>query len=134
MADIKFMDISENANPSTTDSVLVGNSTNGVKRVSLENIKGLIAPNVKALHIEYVTTPLNSNNSKKTLVTAPNVNGYTFMCWINSANINQYFGTWFENPLDTEAWAHTDKVLSDFTSGDTPKIGAWALYVNNELA
>ena len=29
MADIKFMDLSENGNPATTDSVLIGNSQDG---------------------------------------------------------------------------------------------------------
>ena len=30
MADVKFMDLSQNDNPATTDSVLIGNSVDGL--------------------------------------------------------------------------------------------------------
>ncbi|WP_405077242.1 hypothetical protein ACIUDV_05850 [Limosilactobacillus reuteri] len=63
MADVKFMDLSQNDNPATTDSVLIGNSTDGLKRTTVGAIGNLFA--VKGLlHFETITgstDPTNTN-------------------------------------------------------------------------
>lgn len=86
MADVKFMALSENENPATTDYVLTGNSTDGVKRASLANIGKLFQTN-GILHTEEVTgVTVPTDPAKKNFVAieAPVVEGYTFAFWINS--------------------------------------------------
>ena len=53
MADIKFMQLSENGNPATTDSVLIGNSQDGLKRTTLGTIGNMFAVH-GLLHFENV--------------------------------------------------------------------------------
>ena len=59
MADIKFMDISENDNPATTDSILVGNQDNGVKRTTLGKIGDMFAIH-NLIHTETVTVNMKA--------------------------------------------------------------------------
>lgn len=86
MADVKFMALSENENPATTDYVLTGNSTDGVKRASLANIGKLFQTN-GILHTEEVTgvtVPTDPTKKNFVAIEAPVVEGYTFAFWINS--------------------------------------------------
>ena len=85
MADVKFMALSENENPATTDYVLTGNSTNGVKRTSLANLGKLFKTN-GILHTEEVngvTVPTDPNKKGFVAIAAPVVEGYNFAFWIN---------------------------------------------------
>lgn len=85
MADVKFMALSENENPATTDYVLTGNSTDGVKRASLANIGKLFQTN-GILHTEEVTgvtVPTDPTKKNFVAIEAPVVEGYTFAFWIN---------------------------------------------------
>lgn len=119
MADVKFMNLSENDNPATTDSLLIGNASDGLKRTPVSAIGDLFA--VKGLfHFETVTgtnkpESLIQNEKAQIPIKAPDVPGYTFMFWLapstrgsatpsyieyaNTATAN----VWLVNPILTEA-------------------------------
>lgn len=93
MADVKFMDLSENANPATTDYVLTGNSTSGVKRASLSNI-GKLFKSSGTLHTEEVTgvtIPTDPAKNKYVDIVAPIIAGYNFVFWINPRTTGNVF-------------------------------------------
>ena len=80
MADVKFMNLSENDNPATTDSVLIGNASDGLKRTKLENIVNLAKIAGPVVHLEYVegtSNPSATDDMAKRYVNiqAPNVPG-----------------------------------------------------------
>lgn len=83
MADIKFMDISENSNPATTDSVLIANNSNGIKRTTLGNILNMVPQpeSTKGLIMTAVLHVL-SNGLKDCEITAPTFEGYSFASWL----------------------------------------------------
>lgn len=93
MADVKFMDLSENANPATADYVLTGNSTSGVNRASLANIGKLFNAN-GTLHTEEVggtTIPTDPNKKNYVDIVAPVIEGYNFLFWINPRCMGNIF-------------------------------------------
>lgn len=104
MADIKFMDISENDNPATTDSILVGNQDNGVKRTTLGKIGDMFAVH-SLLHFEKLEITIDKPvpNFK---ANAPVVEGYNFAFWLSSAPVGMTEGTYIEDPLNanTQIW------------------------------
>lgn len=142
MADIKFMDLSENGNPATTDSVLIGNSQDGLKRTTLGTIGNMFAVH-GVLHFEEVSVLTATNSSQITDpnvvvglsydITAPTVPGYTFKCWIGSQTNGFASINYVINKLNvkTQVWAKS--VGSDFTASSN-SISATALYIKNELA
>lgn len=85
MADIKFMDISENDNPATTDSVLIANESNGVKRTTLGNVLNMVPKpeSTKGLIMTAVLHVL-STGLKKCQITAPTFEGYSFASWLTA--------------------------------------------------
>ena len=144
MADIKFMDLSENGNPATTDSVLIGNSQDGLKRTTLGTIGNMFAVH-GALHFEQVGVVANTAASQITkpeatnvdcsyAVEAPSVPGYSFVCWINSATNGFISSNYIASPLSSSAtvWLHNAPV-GPIKSGST-SVTAVAMYVKNELA
>lgn len=142
MADIKFMNLSENGNPATTDSVLIGNQQDGLKRTTLGTIGNMFAVH-SALHFEEVTVLTATNSSQVTDpsveigtsydITAPSVPGYTFKCWIGSQT-NGFVGTnYVINKLNMQAQVWTSSVGSNLTASNN-SITATALYVKSELA
>lgn len=144
MADIKFMDISENGNPATTDSVLIGNSQDGLKRTTLGTIEKMFAVG-KALHFEQVgfnantaasqiTKPEATNVDCSYTIEAPSVPGYSFVCWINSATNGFISSSYIASPLSSSAtvWLHNASVGSIKSSSTS--VTAVAMYVNNNLA
>ena len=145
MADIKFMNLSENGNPATTDSVLIGNSQDGMKRTTLGTIGNMFAVH-DALHFEEVqvaantaagqiTDPAAQNWNVKYDIQAPDVPGYTFKCWIASQTTGFSAGNYVINKLanlGAQIW-----VVNAFTTalGDpNNSVSALAMYVKNELA
>lgn len=144
MADIKFMNLSENGNPATTDSVLIGNSQDGLKRTTLGTIGSMFAVH-GALHFEQVGINANTATSqiknpaadKYTVnypIQAPEVPGYTFKIWVNSAT-NGFIGpNYVASPLSASAsiWLYQADVASIRSNGTS--VTAVALYVKNELA
>ena len=107
MTDVKFMDLSENDSPATTDSVLIGNSKDGLKRTSIGAIGNLFA--VKGLfHFKKLTvhTVPDPNAATSPIshsiqgVTAPNVPGYTFAFWLSSATSGDVFSNYVEDPTN----------------------------------
>ena len=101
MADIKFMDISENDNPATTDSILVGNQDNGVKRTTLGKIGDMFAVH-NLLHTETVTVNMK-NGTPTYVINAPSVEGYTFAFWLSSSTLGRTLPTYIDNPITASA-------------------------------
>lgn len=142
MADIKFMNLSENGNPATTDSVLIGNQQDGLKRTTLGTIGNMFSVH-QALHFEEVSVLTSTKASEVTDpaievglsydITAPSVPGYTFKCWIGSQT-NGFVGiNYVINKLNMQAQVWTNSVGSNLTV-PANSITATALYVKNELA
>lgn len=135
MADIKFMDLSQNDNPATTDSVLIGNSTDGLKRTTIGDIGNLFS--VKGLfHLETVTgttnpTATGPGANKSVAITAPDVPGYNFAFWLNSATIDTVQPNYVDYP--NVASAH---VWVDVPDGnqDAVKVMVTAVYVKSTVA
>lgn len=142
MADIKFMNLSENGNPATTDSVLIGNSQDGMKRTTLGTIGNMFAVH-GALHFEEVSVPTATNSSKITDpsieiglpygITAPNIPGYTFKCWIGSQSNGFVAPNYVLNKLNMQSQVWIKAFGSDLTVSNN-SISATALYIKNELA
>lgn len=142
MADIKFMQLSENGNPATTDSVLIGNQQDGLKRTTLGTIGNMFSVH-RALHFEEVSVLTSTKASEVTDpaievalpydITAPSVPGYTFECWIGSQT-NGFVGiNYVINKFNMQAQVWANSVGSNLT-GPTNSITATALYIKNELA
>lgn len=139
MADVKFMDLSENDNPATTDSVLIGNASDGLKRTSLGNIVNLAKIAGPVVHLEYVEGTSNpsatDNMAKQTVaIQAPEVAGYTFAFWDSSATLGSVRPSYVEGPNQpsTKVWI-CYAPGEDVTSIGPVKIGLEAVYVKSEL-
>ena len=138
MADIKFMNLSENSNPSTTDSVLIGNAQDGMKRTSLGKIGDMFAVH-GLLHFESVYTPLTDAKKQSYTLTAPDVPGYTFAFWTSPSSIGNSLATYIEsaNSNPTNVWIPTDTFqwadFANFINGTT-QIGAVAVYIKSTVA
>lgn len=136
MTDIKFMDLSENDNPASTDSVLIGNQQNGVKRTSLSKLGEMFA--VKGmLHFEEVDQDLKAETQIYTL-TAPQVEGYTFIFWLQARTHGRIHSSYLGNPRSQTTFAYiTDTVTAADEVGDShyahPTVGSTAVYVKSEL-
>lgn len=132
MADVKFMDLSENDNPATTDSVLIGNSTDGLKRTSVGAIVNLFS--FKGLfHFETVTAQNNptSTTPNAVAITAPDVPGYTFAFWLAPSPVSHAYYSHVDpsNSQQADLWINIQ-------DGDTtPRVcNIIAVYVNSKLA
>lgn len=138
MADVKFMDLSENDNPATTDSVLIGNSTDGLKRTSVGAIGNLFA--VKGLfHFEqFLVSSVADPNATVAFpahsvkdIKAPDVPGYTFEFWLNSATAGDVYPSYIATPTskETEVWF-------DILDANTKAVNilVTAVYVNSTVA
>lgn len=134
MADVKFMDLSENDNPATTDSVLIGNSTDGLKRTTVGAIGNLFS--VKGLfHFETVTGQTDPTKAApanmSATITAPAVPGYSFAFWLNSATDGTILTSYvlYPNSQQSDVWIS----IPDGTTTPT-KITATAVYVKSTVA
>lgn len=138
MADIKFMNLSENSNPSTTDSVLIGNAQDGMKRTSLGKIGDMFAVH-ELFHFESVYTPLTNAKTQSYKITAPDVAGYTFAFWVCPSSIGNSFATYIEsaNSNPTNVWIPTQTIqwqdFANFIDGRT-QVGAVAVYIKSTVA
>ena len=137
MADIKFMDISENDNPATTDSILVGNQDNGVKRTTLGKIGDMFAIH-NLIHTETVTVNMK-NGTVSYPINAPSVEGYTFAFWLSPSTVGKVLPTYIDNSISANAniyLVNPDNV--DLETGDQwvshPEVKASAIYVKNTAA
>lgn len=136
MTDIKFMDLSENDNPAPTDSVLIGNQQNGVKRTSLSKLGEMFA--VKGmLHFEEVDQDLKAGTQTYTL-TAPQVEGYTFIFWLQANTHGKSHSAYLEATRHQTTTAYiTDTITASDEVGDSyyphPSVGSTAVYVKSEL-
>ena len=144
MADIKFMNLSENDNPATTDSVLIGNSEDGLRRTTLGNIGSMFSTH-NILHFEKVniltatqaaqiTDPSAQTFDIKYDLEAPAVPGYTFYCWIGYST-NGFASAGYINNQDNpngSLWLVQAKVNKIRNSGNS--VTVTALYVKNEVA
>lgn len=139
MADVKFMNLSENDNPSTTDSVLIGNASDGLKRTSLGNIVNLAKIAGPVVHLEYVegtSNPSATDDMAKRVIPiqAPDVPGYTFAFWVSSATIGSIRPSYVEGPnqASTRVWIYYAP-SEDIASAGPIKIGLEAVYVKSEM-
>ena len=139
MADVKFMDLSQNDNPAITDSVLIGNASDGLKRTSLGNIVNLAKIAGPVVHLEYVEGTSNpsatDDTAKRTIpIQAPNVPGYTFAFWVSSATIGSIRPSYVEGPnqASTKVWIYYAP-SEDIASIGPIKIGLEAVYVKSEM-
>lgn len=137
MADIKFMDISENDNPATTDSILVGNQENGVKRTTLGKIGDMFAVH-GLFHTEVVTVPLVNDKSYYD-INAPAVEGYTFAFWLSPSVAGRSIANYIDNANNAGAKIYINITPGqDLQTGDqynpTPHVQAIAVYVKNTVA
>lgn len=132
MTDVKFMDLSENNNPATTDSVLIGNSTDGLKRTSVGAIGDLFS--VKGLfrywRIDGQTNP-TSTNPKFAPIEAPDIPGYTFAFWLSPSSDGHPYHSHVDNSVSKQTG-----VWISIASGDTtPRaFHIYAVYVNSKVA
>lgn len=143
MADIKFMNLSENGNPATTDSVLIGNSQDGLRRTTLGTIGNMFAVH-GLLHFENVQVPTSTASGQiadpaaqywdaSFRVVAPNITGYTFKCWIGSQTNGFVCGNYVADPLNPTALVWVNQFPTSQVQ-DANSVQATALYVKNELA
>lgn len=136
MADVKFMDISENDNPATTDSILIANSQNGVKRTTLGTLGNMFA--VKGvLHIEKLRNKLQANTTAYP-ITAPNVEGYTFAFWLASYTEGDVIMSYVDDPTASSTEIFFDHPLQPAEiQGDqaipTPFVTVQAVYIKADL-
>lgn len=143
MADIKFMNLSENGNPSLTDSLLIGNSDSGLKRVTLNAVKNTIVPAINKPLVIVQSTPINfadfSANGYAS-VTAQDVNNYTFLCWLSITPVNSTIHPKFNDPTKSSSQAWMDNPSADWqtlsgesSSGKNPWFNAYAIYVSDSV-
>ena len=144
MADVKFMNLSENDNPATTDSVLIGNSEDGLRRTTLGTIGNMFSTH-NILHLEKVniltatqaaqiTDPSAQTYNVKYDLQAPTVPGYAFYCWIGYST-NGFTSAGYINNQDNpkgSLWLVQAKVDRIKNSGNS--VTVTALYVKNEVA
>lgn len=143
MADIKFMNLSENGNPATTDSVLIGNQQDGLKRTTLGTIGNMFSVH-QALHFEEVSVLTSTKASEVTDpnmtfsmgydIIAPAVPGYTFQCWIGSQSNGFTCGNYIVNKLNANGQIWVDEVLGSILNNPGSSVAGTALYIKNELA
>lgn len=134
MTDVKFMDLSQNDNPATTDSVLIGNSTNGLKRTTIGAIGNILA--VKGLfHFEKLTVDTLPTSDPSVYsasnIVAPVVPGYKFAFWLSSATVGIIYANYISNPLTnpTSVWLRVGD-----GSTEPIKVSLTAVYVNSTVA
>lgn len=138
MADIKFMNLSENDNPATTDSVLIGNQENGLKRTTLGKIGDMFA--VKGLlHYERVSQPLTNGKISDYTINAPAVDGYKFAFWLTLSTAGQAKVGYIEDILNPATNAHIlNPENEDLTVGNSyfphPSVTAVAVYFKSSVA
>lgn len=136
MADIKFMDISENDNPATTDSILVGNADNGVKRTTLGKLGDMFAVH-GLFHFEKVQDPLQKQVVQYG-ITAPTVPNYQFAFWLSALAVNWEGDVHVDQPTNPNAsiWISTSNPATDidpFVNGSNA-VSAYAVYVKSSVA
>lgn len=132
MADIKFMDISENDNPATTDSILVANQQNGVKRTTLGKIGDMFSVH-GLLHLENVTVNIpDITKTNDVQIQAPDVEGYKFAFWLQPTTTGTINWCYIENPIaSTTNVFSADQNLVGHTSNT---YSTYAVYVKSTLA
>lgn len=144
MADIKFMNLSENGNPATTDSVLIGNAQDGLKRTTLGTIGNMFAVH-GILHFEEVkvlantaasqiTDPNAQNCAVKYDVQAPDVPGYSFKCWIASQTNGFSTNSYIINRLSNGGQIWVTNAPASSLNDPNNSVTALAMYVKNEVA
>ncbi len=135
MADIKFMDISQNDNPATTDSILVGNKDNGLKRTTLGKLADMFAVH-GLFHIEQVNCLLKTGTINYA-ITAPAVEGYKFAFWLNSATTGWAGSTYIDRPdiPSSAIWiAYPQGDGLDNLVNGINVVSAFAVYIKNSVA
>lgn len=85
----------------------------------------------KPIIMRYVQVTIQRKYSKVVSLSAPDVDGYTFLVWVNFATDGWIGSVYAANPLaqNTDIWNSTYG-----TSGtDTGKVVCYAMYIRNDL-
>ena len=143
MADIKFMDLAENNNPALTDSILSGNTDSGMTRITLETLQNAIVPKLAKPLLQIKSTAINAadfTSAGYAKVTAPDIAGYTFLCWQSVVGVNTSLHPVSTKPdqAATQVWfANTETdystLQSEISSGKDPWFRACAIYVSDTV-
>ena len=135
MTDVKFMDLSQNDNPATTDSVLIGNSTNGLKRTTVGAIGNLFS--VKDLfHFETIAgqtdpTLASTSDRNSVAIVAPVVPGYSFVFWLNSSTVGEARASYVQSATNPQTNVWVVPIAGVNTSTEIRTV---AVYVNSTVA
>lgn len=134
MANVKFMDISETNNPSSEDSVLIANDSNGVKRTKLSNLKGAVLPH-GLFAMQGVAANLSkpdTGTSNQYTLTAPDVEGYKFQFWI-APQLTYVAGYATTNQPAKQSATFFANITSGSAASNSEIVG-YAVYVLKDLA
>ena len=137
MTDIKFMDLSENDNPATTDSILIGNEDNGLKRTTLGKLGDMFA--IHGLFtFKAVEQAFKAGTGVYTLQ-APSVEGYQFAFWLAPYTYGAAHSFYATGASTATTQVYTaDNITTKDTAGDSyvshPGVGAIAVYVKSNVA
>lgn len=139
MADIKFMDISENDNPATTDSILVGNQDNGLKRTTLGKLTDMFAVH-GLFHIERVDQIIKSKTAQYP-IEAKSVEGYQFAFWLSPTPTQWSGSISIEDSTKSSSsiWINYPNLSQDSSALDSYANGrsavtAFAVYIKSSVA
>lgn len=130
MADVKFMDISENSNPATTDSILIANSDSGVKRATLGNVGKLFGIS-HLFEFRKVSVKLNTATNNMYTLTPPNVDGYNFVFWLAPQVSYSQGSAHTDTPTTSRAIFYT--TVPEQTVNPNAEVIAFAVYIRAEL-
>ena len=143
MADIKFMDLAENNNPALTDSILSGNTDSGITRITLETLQNAIVPKLAKPLLQIESAVINAadfTSAGYAKVTAPDIAGYTFLCWqsVVSVNTSLHPVSTLPDQSTNQVWfTNTDTdystLQSEISSGKDPWFKIYAIYVSDTV-
>lgn len=101
-----------------------------MKEVNIENGKVVLKNLKNFLHIEYITYKVPKAEIGATVqITAPNVPGYSFVCWIGVATQGFVKSCYIDTPDMPKAGIWFTQSTVDI--GDDYNVNAYALYVKD---
>ena len=101
-----------------------------MKEVNVENGKVVLKKLKDFLHIEHVDYKVPKAEISATVqITAPNVPGYSFVCWINATTQGFVRGCYIDMPDNPTADIWFTQSTIDVSDGNS--VNAYALYVKD---
>lgn len=100
-----------------------------MKEVNIDNGK-IVLKNLKnLLHLEYINYKVPKAENATIPITAPNVPGYRFVCWLGAASQGFVRGCYIDMPDNPSADIWFTQSTVDI--GDNSNVNAYALYVKD---